>query len=81
MGATEFEDQRAVLAALVPEAIQEIAQIMRKPGRNAIARLNAAKAILDRGGLPALQSVAVSGGLNGEIRLTVRYVDEAAKSS
>lgn len=55
----DIEKERAAVAELIPEAIAIIAQVMRRPGRNAVAQLNAAKIILDRGGFPAIQDVSI----------------------
>lgn len=53
----ESEKQRRRLEGLAAEAVDVIADVMRKPGRNSIARLNAARMILDRVGLTSAHEV------------------------
>jgi hypothetical protein len=72
-------DNREAITELVPEAIDRIAQIMRTPRRNAIAQLNACKIILDRGGLPPIQDVKISGG-DSAVTLRILYDDARDKA-
>lgn len=58
----DIELQRQAIQELVPEAIQVVAEIMRHPGRNAIAQLNACRDILDRAGLRPTEVVQVEAG-------------------
>ena len=77
-----LDEQRAAIAELIPEAIERAIAILRHPTRNAIAQLNVIKLILDRGGIPAIQDVQISGAKSGEpvkINVNVRYVDKPAK--
>jgi hypothetical protein len=58
----DLEEQRRAIQDLVPEAIEYVAGIMRNPGRNSIARLNACRDILDRAGLRPTEVMQIEAG-------------------
>ena len=53
-------EPRAAIEQHVPEAIEAIVNVMRGGGRNAGAKLSAAKAILDRAGFGPQQDVQIN---------------------
>jgi hypothetical protein len=63
----KIREHRKTLEDLIPDAISAIADVMAEPKRNAKARLEAAKTILDRAGLPAVAAsqVKFDGTLDG----------------
>jgi len=63
-----IEAGRAALVALIPEAIETAATVMRRPGRNAQAQIAIVKTILDRAGLPAVAETKI-----GDHKITVEY--------
>ena len=68
------EGARKRLETLIDAAIDCLADVMANPSRHSIARLNAARAILDRAGLPAIAATELSGRGGEPLEIIVRSV-------
>lgn len=74
-------DNREKIASFVPAAIEALVSIMKNPGRNSIARLHAAKEILDRGGLPPVQRTEVTGANGSKLTVEVTWIEPNSKNT
>jgi hypothetical protein len=68
-------EAREIIDAALVSAARCIVGLMEKPGRNAIAQLAAAKDILERGGVQALNKVQLTGADGGSIKIVVDGVE------
>ena len=68
---TSAKEAKEIIDGAMVSAARCIVGLMEKPGRNAIAQLNAAKDILERGGLQALRSVQLQDADGAVLKIEV----------